>query len=171
MAHGRLGRSDAWLVERAEHPPTVVRNAGLRPSRAAPWRQTAQASAMRHVLGEHGQERRARVNFTKTEIDELWERYEAGSLTSGDDVDELFGGLLEDLRAHFALHEARPKLFVVSHRGWGTQIDVVRAHSKDEASTLSVANVDAQIEEMVNDGEPEVLFTYEYSPDSPRDRE
>ena len=60
-------------------------------------------------------------------------------------------------------------IFIIHHSGWGTAIDVVRAKTVEEAVKIAQANSDAEITLLVDDGPAQILWSYEYSPDTPRE--
>ncbi len=60
-------------------------------------------------------------------------------------------------------------LYIIRRHAWGTYIDLVRADTIDEARKVGHAYERDEVEEIPDSGAPAILWSYEYSPDSPRD--
>lgn len=60
------------------------------------------------------------------------------------------------------------KLYLLSWDGWGVDFSVVRANSPEEAAKLAELRLGDRLEvlELHLDGPAEVVWRYEYSPDS-----
>lgn len=65
---------------------------------------------------------------------------------------------------------ANLRLFLVVSGGWGVEHSVVRARDEAHAKELAMHASDSEVTELSTEGEAAVLWTYDFSPDSPRDR-
>lgn len=58
------------------------------------------------------------------------------------------------------------KLWLIKSAGWGFQIDIVRAETEADARRVGFAGPIDTVIELSPEGGEEILYTYEYSPDS-----
>lgn len=61
------------------------------------------------------------------------------------------------------------KLWLVESKGWGVEFNIVRAETAEAAKAVAHVYGNADVRELSLEGGEAVLWSYDYSPDSPND--
>ena len=62
------------------------------------------------------------------------------------------------------------KLWMVAGEGWGVEFNIVRAATRDDAIAVAKAiKSHVEVTELDPNGQEAILWSYDHSPDSPRD--